>query len=531
MDRLAALDRDHQFAVIKTKYGKELLVTMREATEDTRFDAILESEFRKIGDALSQHLYLAVCAFSQHGAYARDSLLAELLKCPFAELHSATGPATDGVVMYDCIDETRGVYGARARHRIIAAIVWERCGDQAEKERLLQTSLSLLNLNYGSDKSAFEQFIRSDRIVEVLQTLEGKIRFFEAACQKDPESPYVRQHYARMLDREESPELALTQIDSAIALRPGVKVLYHTRGIILSHLAIGTQSLDIARKRLAQAEHAFRQGLSVYDRDEYCYQGLASLYLDWAKRVPEPESTEYVAKCEEVISEGLRVVRVRDGLRIVSSEVEKWLGNFPERLAALKQAVTDSPGSIIARYLLGRALRANGEPKKAMEVLDATIKNHPTEFRSCIEYALASLDCGASYSDAIAVLEIGNLYGLSDPRYLAILGGMYFMDRRFAKAEETFSCVRKRSFLSTEIGAINFRPRDPADKSKLLRIQGKVVAVRAGYAFIENSQYPRFMCPGSKYGGLIVTQGMTVTFEPAFSAKGAMADRPLVPVA
>jgi len=526
LNKLGPLPRDKQFAVIQTKHGKELLVTMREATEDNTFDAILESEFRGIGDDLARRLYLAVCGFFQHGAYIRDSLLAEILNCPLADLHAATGAATEGVVVYDCIDEAQGVYGARARHRVIATVVWERCGEEAEKGRLLQSSLALLNLNYGSDKNAFEQFIRSDRIVEVLRSFDGKVRFFETACQKDPESPYVRQHYARMLDREGKPELALSQIDAGIALQRDVRVLYHTRGVILTHLAMHTDSLDLGRKRLAQAEHAFRQGLSMYDRDEYCFQGLASLYLDWAKRVTEPESTEYVAKCEETISEGLRKVRARDGLRIVSSEVEKWLGNTPERLASLRQAVSDSPGGIIARYLLGRAYRTAGEPAKALEVLDFVIKNHPHEFRTCIECALALLDSGASYSQATAVLEIGSLYGLSDPRYIATLGGMRFMDRKFSQAEVEFSAVRKRTFLSSEITAVHFRPRDPTDRSHHLRLEGKVAAVRAGYAFIETPEYPRFLCPASKYGGLVMRSGMRVSFEPVFCAKGPIADRP-----
>jgi tetratricopeptide (TPR) repeat protein len=526
LDKLAPLDRDKQFAVIKTKHGKELLVTMREATQDNSFDAILESEYRGIGDDLSQRLYLTVCCFFQHGAYARDSLLAEILGYPLADLHSATAGATEGVVIHDSIDEAQGVYGARARHRTIATIVWERCGEEAGKERLLQSSLSLLNLNYGSDKEAFERFIRSDRIVEVLRTFEGKVRFFETACQKDPESPYVRQHYARMLDREGKPELALSQIDAGIALQKDVRVLYHTRGVILSHLAIRTESLDLARKRLAQAEHAFRQGLAMYDRDEYCYHGLASLYLDWAKRVRDPESTEYIAKCEEVISEGLRVVRFRDGLKIVSSEVEKWLGNNPERIAALRQAVADSHGSIVARYLLGRTLRADGKSQEALDILDFIIKNHPNEFRACIEYSLALLDSGAAYTQAIAVLEIGSLYGLSDPRYIATLGGMFFMNRNFSQAEAVFANTRKRSFQSSEINAVHFRPLDPANRAGHLRLDGRVAAVRAGYAFIENPEYPRFLCPGSKFGGLLLTEGMTVSFEPVFCAKGAIADKP-----
>lgn len=62
--------------------------------------------------------------------------------------------------------------------------------------------------------------------------------------------------------------------------------------------------------------------------------------------------------------------------------------------------------------------------------------------------------------------------------------------------------------------------------TKPLRLRGKVVLVRAGFAFIESPGYESFFCPGSKFGGLLMKQGVEVSFEPAFSAKGAVADKP-----
>ena len=64
----------------------------------------------------------------------------------------------------------------------------------------------------------------------------------------------------------------------------------------------------------------------MQSRDDYGYQGLASLYLDWAKRVKsEDESSDYVTKCETTISEGLMVGkrarialdRLRGGTKLV----------------------------------------------------------------------------------------------------------------------------------------------------------------------------------------------------------------------
>ncbi len=69
LNQLESLDRDLQFAVIKQRHRKELLVAMREATEGGKsFDAILEGEFYGIGTPEARRLYLAVCCFYQHGA-------------------------------------------------------------------------------------------------------------------------------------------------------------------------------------------------------------------------------------------------------------------------------------------------------------------------------------------------------------------------------------------------------------------------------------------------------------------------------
>ncbi len=522
---LEHLDRGQQIAAIKSKHRKELLVTLREATEDRGFDAILEDEFRGIADELSQRLYLMVCSFYQHEAYVRDSLLADLLGVSIEGLYSKTAAPTEGVVIYDCIDEARGRYGARARHRTIATVVWDRCGDHGEKEQILNAVLSQLNLNYGSDKEAFERFIRADRVIDSIRTLESKVRFFETACRKDPESPYVRQHYSRMLYREGKAELALGQIEEAIRLNPRARVMYHTKGLVLSLLAQTTESLDLARRRLAQSEQAYRQAISMYERDEYSYQGLATLYLAWAKRTGDTEATEYIQKCEEVISEGLRKAYVRDGLWIVSSEVEKFLGDEPSRIVALERAVQESPGSVIARYLLGRLYRQTNQAAKAIEVLEPVIRNHPDEFRACIEYARALLLLGETLPKAIAILRLGARFGFGDPRFIATLGGLLFLNQEHSEAERVFDESVRRAFPRAEANVIQFRAFEPGPTLRPLRIEGLVVAIKAGYAFLESGAYPPFFYPGTKVGGVPLTLGIRVSFEVAFCAKGAVADR------
>jgi len=527
LNALEHLSRDMQFSVVKEKHRKELLIVMREATEGKSFDAILEDEYRGIVHDVARRLYLTVCCFYQHGAYVRDSLLAQLSGVSVPELYEVAEPSLEGVVIFDCLDEAREMYAARARHRTIAAVVWERCGEVFEREQLLQSALTSLNLNYKADKDAFDDFVRSDRIVNSIRTLEGKTRFFETAVRKDPNSPYVRQHYARMLLREEKGELALNEIEAALKLGPGLRVLYHSKGMILQALALSLESVELARRRMAQSEEAFRQGLSMNERDEYCYQGLSQLYLGWAKRSTSPEEeAEYVAKAEEIINEGMRKVRVRDGLWIESANIEDWLGNQPSRVDALEKAVASSPGSIVPRYLLGRVYRRTNQPQKAVDIIRPIVNNYHDEYRAFMEYALALIQIGRPYKEAIAVLRLSTLYGLSDPRFISTLGGMLFMDGDFTEASKIFAESTKHNFSSNELNGIEYRPADPLNPEQRLRIEGVVAVVKSSYCFIDTLGYGRIICPGSKFGGMVMDVGLQISFEPAFSPRGCVADRP-----
>ena len=267
-----------RFAAIKQNYRQELLVTLREATEGRAFDAILEDEFRSIPTDIGQKLYLTVCCFYQHGALICDSLLSDIINVSITDIYSKPLlDATAGVVIFEDIDPSYGHSAARARHRKIAAVVWERCSEPGGREQLIIDALSRMNLNYRTDTQAFEQFIRSDRLVDSIRTLEDRMRFFEQACQKDPKSPYVRQHYARMLARSKQFNSALAQIEEGLNIDSRIRVLHHTKGIILHQLAMTPQSRDIARRRLAQSEDEFRYCIAANDRDEYAYQSLATL--------------------------------------------------------------------------------------------------------------------------------------------------------------------------------------------------------------------------------------------------------------
>jgi hypothetical protein len=332
---------------------------MREATagEGVGFDAIIENEYRGIDEgnspSLARDLYLLVCCFYQRGMLIRDQLLESVLGLQLQTLHEDVGSSLDGLVDYTEIDIVRGQYPARARHRIIAEIVWKKCGSRELKEILLQKAMEKLNLTYRLDKVAFDLFIRSDEIVDSFSTLDGKMKFFETAARRDPGNVFVLQHFSRMLLREKKLTLALSQIDDAISKdrTKSIRSLHHTRGLVLAELALTEENGDVARKWLAQSEREFLHCMTAKETDSYGHSGLASLYLGWSRRakLSTDEATEYLEKAEATVSNGLKIVSERTSLLITSAEIQKELGNQPARLNKLRQAVEADSASEVGR--------------------------------------------------------------------------------------------------------------------------------------------------------------------------------------
>ncbi len=290
---------------------------------------------------------------------------------------------------------------------------------------------------------------------------------------------------------------------------------------------IETESEEIARRLFVQSEENYRQAINMYPRDEYSYQGLAELHFKWSQKcISDTEQADYLAKAEEIITTGLSNVHNREGLWIISAEIQKWLGNTPSHINALEKAVQVSPNSIFPRYILGRAYRKMQQPLKALEVLRPVIQQHFEEYRCFVEYSVALIHANHTYREAISILEQSKTFGLRDPRFIATLGGMYFMNSDFDAAEKVFQEANRHNFTSQEKNTIQFQPPNTNDLSKPLRLKGQVVNVLSSYCFVESRDYARFFCPGTKYNGIMMKQGLEITFEPAFTAKGSVANDP-----
>jgi hypothetical protein len=106
---------------------------------------------------------------------------------------------------------------------------------------------------------------------------------------------------------------------------------------------------------------------------------------------------------------------------------------------------------------------------------------------------------------------------------------MLFMSGDFGAADKVFQESLRREFPYSEVHSVHFRPLIRGESGlDPFQLRGKVTVVQPKHVFIESEGYPRFFCSSSKFSGIQLKVGMPIQFDVVFSAKGAIATKPVV---
>lgn len=529
LGELENLDDVLRRKILIVKHQKELLVIMRETIEHNAFDAIIENEFKGIDNDEAKALYGVVAGMHQYGILSRMSLLSGIIQYNVAQVPSLISRYAEGIIRIVEDPLKEDVLCLITRHRIIAKIVWHKCFLGSKRESLLLDLMRHLNLAYNQDKKVFDEITKDNEVVDSIRSFESRTGFFESACKKDVNNPYVRQHYARMLLRDKKYSLALSQIETGLKLDKNARILYHTQGQILAKMALGADEQAIGEKYFTRAIDSLNTCIERNKSDDYGYQSLAQLYIDWATRWDDPETyAKNISRCEEVISEGLRHVTKRESLLLVSSNLEKILGDQPKCIELLNKALEENPASAICRYLLARDAYNKKDYDRVITFLRPTIESRFDEIRSFILYAIAASIYNKNYAQALAVLKQADPIAWADPFFVATLGGMNSLSENASEAENIFKKAKKQRFPEEEARQIAYKPTDLADPNLYITTTGTVIVTKSAYLLIQSKQFGKFFYPSPKVGEVYVKVQTILNFTIAYTGKGGLALNPSI---
>jgi len=305
-----------------------------------------------------------------------------------------------------------------------------------------------------------------------------------------------------------------------------MRVLHHTRAMIMSEQAMTEDNLDVARKWMARGEQEFQYCIANKENDSYGHSGLASLFLGWAKklRASTDEATEYLEKAQPVITDGLKVVRDRTSLLIISAQIQREIGDEPARLEKLREAVNADSASVIGRFLLARTYLEQGNPKKTVEILEPTIRNDFSQVRAYVVYVKAMLALGEPFKKCSATLSQCRLDGIKDPSFIGLYGGLLFVGGSYDESKKVFDDAREQNFSYDQRYKRQFEPRDPADGFKRIRYAGVVKGTKPSFIFIQPNDGPDVISATTVINGVQLKKGDKVEFHLTFSAKGPFAE-------
>lgn len=258
LGRLATKPPDERLHEFEALAGRQLLVALHEATLGIPFEEILENEFRNLVPEEAQEVYLTVCILNRLDVPVRAGIISRVHDVPFSQFKDRLFKPLEHIV-YDSYDERIRDHVYRARHPIIADIVFERLlTDPEQRFQKYYRTLKALNLSYSTDEKAFRQLTRGRTVLGLFPNTRHCKEIFEAATSMVGNEAHLLQQKAIYEMNRPGGDLseAAAYLEQAIHSQPFNKAFKHTK----AELAL--KKVDFARTQL-EREKLLREAATL----------------------------------------------------------------------------------------------------------------------------------------------------------------------------------------------------------------------------------------------------------------------------
>jgi hypothetical protein len=120
---------------------------------------------------------------------------------------------------------------------------------------------------------------------------------------------------------------------------------------------------------------------------------------------------------------------------------------------------------------------------------------------------------------------MAELYGMSDPEFIAMLGGLLFLNKEFGDAEKVFREAYRANVNTLDRRRTKFVPIGDPNTDDPLKLVGQVVSTQPGQIRLLVPGYPRILSLFTHIAGRRVQRNDNVRFEIVFNAEGPLAIR------
>jgi tetratricopeptide (TPR) repeat protein len=463
---LGGLSREEQVRRLTQRANRLLLVAMREATEDARFDDIVVNEYRGLPTEGARLSYLTICTLFQFGVPTRAGVLSRTTGVPFDAFGDEILNPARGVIL------ERGRPGDQpsyvARHRVIAEIVFRR-GFVTSRTRAEQVMriLGQLDLGYRDDQRAFRQLISAKWLRQNGVEAGDQRDIYAQAKRLRPGDAMVIQQEAlswRFLDPVQSSVL----LKEAAALAPQDDSIQHSQALLLLDEAKRASGEEQNRKFLA-ADQALRRLIRRDPTNSAPYASLVDLLLAQASIGDEMVSIARTADARGVVDDAFQRCPMNAFLLQAAARVEEAAGALDAAEESYASAVSAAGPQRDIWINYARFAHQHHGPEAAAVILNQALDVNPTEpalnyelARNLVEIGTDDAATRAAFNYAVAEPVRGYLPELDYAIYLHRAGDTGAAEEHFralraqdlpywikAQAREWLGGVNKSSFTAT----------------------------------------------------------------------------------
>jgi tetratricopeptide (TPR) repeat protein len=384
---LAGLPHDEQVARLVTRAGRQLLVGLREATEDgKRFDEIIEDELRALPSDSARRAYLAVCTLFQFNVATRAGVLSRTTGVPFDRFRDLLLEPTRGVIL-ERQSAPWEQPAFEARHRVIAEIVFHRAFRTPEDRSLqVMALLQQLDLGYREDQRAFARLTNARWLREC--GIQDPSAVFALARHLRPDDPFVIQQEA-LSWRFREPSRARELLREAASLAPHSETIEHSQAVLLADEA-KAGPVDQRNQRYAEAEKRFRKLITRDPGNSAPYVSLTDLLIERSRLSSDPqEQIRLLGEAERLLEDAFKKAPLTFQLLEAAARLDSAAGDISGAEDEYRKAA-DAAGPNPAVWMnLARFLDRHGKPAEAIDVLNVAIDLNPTH--PGLNYTLAMI--------------------------------------------------------------------------------------------------------------------------------------------
>ncbi len=367
--------------------GRELLVGLREVTEDERFDRIVINEYHGIPSPIGQRAYLVVCGLYQFGIPVRAGLLSRATGIPIIDLPERVLEPTKRIIVEDQVRPWEQPT-FRARHSVIAQLVFSRSlPSSADKSGEIGAILRQLDYGYRDDRRAFLRLI-SARWLRDNGLQPGDIaQLYDLARRLRPNDATVVQQEALSL-RFEDPLSARRLLNEASELAPRDDTIQHSQAVLILDEAKATQDPDEARRLFDRAEEEFERLRRRNPDNAANYVSLIDVCLARAERSEHgTDRMRFIARGDRIASSAFEACPPTAYLLEAAAQVETAAGNIEAAEEDMHAAAVAAGNDPHMWRAYARFLARHRGPQAAIEALNEALDFAPADGK--LNYELA----------------------------------------------------------------------------------------------------------------------------------------------